>query len=81
MNHFSSSSSSGEVYFGSCFERILSILMAGLTYIYSILSVKPPIISGPIKQKKDGSEVKSTYCSCRGPGFGTQYLHGSSQPT
>lgn len=71
MNHFSNSSSSGEVYFGSCFERILSILMAGSTYSYSILSRKPPIISGHIKQKKDGSEVKSTCCSCRGPGFGT----------
>ena len=27
----------------------------------------------------DGSAVKSTYCSSRGPGFNSQHPHGSSQ--
>lgn len=26
-------------------------------------------------------EVKSTYCSCKEPGFGAQQLHGSLQPS
>ena len=29
----------------------------------------------------DGSEVKSTYCSFKGPRFGCQHLHGRSQPS
>lgn len=31
--------------------------------------------------KMNDSEVKSTYCSCRGPKFNTQNLHGSSEPS
>lgn len=31
--------------------------------------------------KMNDSEVKSTYCSCRGPKFNTQNLHGISEPS
>lgn len=31
--------------------------------------------------KMNYSEVKSTYCSCRGPNFNTQNLHVSSEPS
>lgn len=27
------------------------------------------------------SEVRSTYCSCRDPGFGSEQLHGGSPPS
>jgi len=30
---------------------------------------------------KDGSVVKSTGCSCRGPEFNSQQPHGGSQPS
>lgn len=29
----------------------------------------------------DGTEIKSTGCSCRSSGFDTQHPHGHSQPT
>jgi hypothetical protein len=31
--------------------------------------------------QRDGSEVKSTVCSSRGPKFNSQQLHGVSQPS
>lgn len=30
--------------------------------------------------RRDSSEVKSSFCSCRGPRFGPQNPHGGSQP-
>jgi hypothetical protein len=30
---------------------------------------------------RDDSEVKSTVCSSRGPGFNSQHPHGGSQPS
>lgn len=31
--------------------------------------------------QRDGSEVKSTFCFCRGPGFNSQNTHDRSQPS
>ena len=30
---------------------------------------------------RDGSVVKSAYCSCRGPRLSSQHPHGGSQPS
>jgi hypothetical protein len=39
------------------------------------------ILRNQMKGWRDGSEIKSTGCSSRGPEFNSQHPHGGSQPS
>ena len=43
--------------------------------------LRNPVLKNKTRGWRDGSEVKSTYCSSRGPKFNSQQPHGGLQPS